>query len=388
MTRDLILICVSLLTWGIGEGAFFSFIPLYLEQLGAKPVEIGGILGGFSFAAMLVHLPAGYLSDKVGRKPLMVAAWAIGFIAIFFMIASKSLWFFVPSLLLYGSTSFVVSPMNSYIANASSRYSVARLFTLVSAAYNFGAMFGPLIGGQIAEKFSLHHIFYFAAVLTGISTIIILFIRPQVTSPAPKASAAFQSIFNREYTLFLIILFVMIFSTYLPQPLTPNFLQNQHQMAVSTIGLLFFINGCGIVIFNLLVGFLSAFRGWILSQFFVMLFSLVLWKCANLPLLMLGFFLLGGFRAARSMGTAQLRAFVKAESLGIAFGFAESANALALILASLLAGYLYEIQPVMMYWVSILLTAGAVLLAYVFHRMTHPKHPYEYSTEGISGDSN
>jgi MFS family permease len=369
MTRDLVLISFSLLTWGLGEGAFFSFIPLYLQHLGAKPIAIGGILGGFSFAAMLVHLPAGYLSDKLGRRPLLISAWAIGFIAVIFMVSSNTLLPFVISLFIYGSTGFVVAPLNSYLVHSSSRLSTARLFTLVSAAYNFGAMFGPLIGGQIGEHFSLRHIFVFTAILTGFSTFLIYFIRPQPVSPASKTTSIVRSIFNREYVLFVLVLFVMVFATYLPQPLTPNFLQNQHKLAVSTIGTLFFLNGLGIVVFNLLVGSLSAFRGWMISQFFVILFAVILWKCNSLPLFGLAFFILGGFRAARTMGTAQLRAFVEPDNMGVAFGFAETINALALILASIFAGYLYAIRPDSMYWVSVILTLIAIALAFGFHRI-------------------
>jgi hypothetical protein len=45
MTPDLLLIGLSLLTWGLGEGAFFIFQPIYLQELGADPVQIG-LLGG------------------------------------------------------------------------------------------------------------------------------------------------------------------------------------------------------------------------------------------------------------------------------------------------------------------------------------------------------
>ncbi len=44
MNRDLIIVAISLATWGIGEGLFFFFQPLYLEELGANPVQIGDIL--------------------------------------------------------------------------------------------------------------------------------------------------------------------------------------------------------------------------------------------------------------------------------------------------------------------------------------------------------
>ena len=67
MTRDFLYVIISLFTWGVGEGAFFYFQPLFLEELGASPIVIGAILGGVGVAMTVVHIPAGYLADRFGR---------------------------------------------------------------------------------------------------------------------------------------------------------------------------------------------------------------------------------------------------------------------------------------------------------------------------------
>ena len=78
MTPSLVLVGFSLFAWGIGEGMFLYFVPLYLEQLGADPVTIGSVFGAFGLAMMVAHIPAGYLSDRIGRRPMIWAAWIIG----------------------------------------------------------------------------------------------------------------------------------------------------------------------------------------------------------------------------------------------------------------------------------------------------------------------
>ncbi len=65
MSRDLILLGFSLMTWGIGEGMFFIFQPLYLQQLGASPVTIGVIFGAAGIAMTVAHIPAGHLADRI-----------------------------------------------------------------------------------------------------------------------------------------------------------------------------------------------------------------------------------------------------------------------------------------------------------------------------------
>ncbi len=77
MSRDLILLGFSLMTWGVGEGMFFIFQPLYLQQLGANPVTIGAIFGAAGIAMTVAHIPAGHLADRIGRKPLLLASWIL-----------------------------------------------------------------------------------------------------------------------------------------------------------------------------------------------------------------------------------------------------------------------------------------------------------------------
>ena len=91
MKRDLLLIAVAMFAWGLGEGLFIYFQPLYLQELGANPIMIGTILGGFGLAMTVSHIPAGYLADRIGRKPLMVAAFITGSVATWTMALANGL---------------------------------------------------------------------------------------------------------------------------------------------------------------------------------------------------------------------------------------------------------------------------------------------------------
>jgi MFS family permease len=110
MSFDILIIAIAMFTWGIGEGLFLNFQPIYLQQLGADPLRIGVILSGFGFMMTISHIPAGYLSDRFGRKPLMIAAWILGLGATLIMALAPSLEIFVTGMLLYGLTMFVLSP--------------------------------------------------------------------------------------------------------------------------------------------------------------------------------------------------------------------------------------------------------------------------------------
>lgn len=100
----------------------------------------------------LAHIPAGYLADRIGRRPLMWTSWCLGFIATWIMALANSLLVFVAGLWLYGLTFFVMSPMNSYATAARGKLKIGQALLLISASYNLGMVFGPLLGGYKATR--------------------------------------------------------------------------------------------------------------------------------------------------------------------------------------------------------------------------------------------
>ncbi len=75
---------------------------------------------------MVAHIPAGYLADRIGRKPLLVAAWVAGLLAAWIMALARTLPVFVTGMLFYGFTAFVSAPMNSYVTSARGKLSPVR----------------------------------------------------------------------------------------------------------------------------------------------------------------------------------------------------------------------------------------------------------------------
>jgi len=361
MNRNLTLVAISMLIWGIGEGLFFYFQPIYLEQLGADPVRIGAILGAVGIMMTVSHIPAGYLSDRIGRKPLMVAAWFSGILATWAMALANTLTVFVVGMLFYGSTLFVLSPLNSYVTAARGKWSVGRAFTFIGAAFNLGGVIGPIVGGQIGDLIGLRTNFFIAGILFIISTVLIIFIRPQPVEPVPQQVASFSWWQNQRYLGYLLIVFLVVFATYLAQPLTPNFLHYERDLSLNKIGPLYAVSAIGTVVLNLLT--ISARVGFLIAQIAVALFSLILWQTTGFPAYLLAFFLLGGFKTTRALATAQVRTLVHQAKMGLAYGLTETISSTAMILAPILAGLLYAREPVGVYIVSIALILLSFLVS-------------------------
>lgn len=365
MNRDLILVSIALFTWGIGESSYFYFQPIYLEKLGASNIAIGTILGAVGMTMAIVHIPAGYLADRWGRRKLLWAAWILGFLSALVMTLAKSLPVFVSGMILYAVTVFVSSPLSSYITAARGKYSVGRAMTLITAIYSAGSIAGPLIGGFIGNKFGLEKVYPFAAGVFFISTIMVLNLRPQPIE-LKSEQQGLGGLLKRPFILYLIVIFIVFFALNFPQPLTPNFLQNERGLSLRAIGQVGAAGSLGNVILNLLFGSMNAFPGFLFSQLSVGAFAFILWQGSGLPLYILGYILLGGFRAARSLSVAQAQNLVDKANMGLAYGLIDSVSMGTVFLVSPLVGYLYDINPEIIYPTTIIMIVFSLIISLRF----------------------
>lgn len=372
MNRSLMWLGVSLFTWGIGEAMFIIFQPIYLQQLGADPRTIGWILGAAGLMMTLVPIPAGHISDLWGRKQMLVAAWIFGVLATIIMASAKSLVMFVIGVLMYGLTLFVVSPLDSYLTAARGSWSVGRVITFSGIVYNAGAMIGPVIGGWIGDHFGLHTVYVIAAYIFVFSTIFIFQIESQPRDHHDPDSPPADLLTNRRYLGFLAVFFVVALVTYLPQPLTPNFLRTERVLSLTQIGTLGSIGGVGNTIFNFLLGMLEARTGFLFGQLGVIAYAFLLWKGTGFGWFAIAYFMLGGFRALRGLGVAQVRPLVHESQMGLAYGIAETLGAATTLAIPPLAGYLYSYNPFLIYPVALVAIAIGFVISLLF--TPHSKH--------------
>lgn len=345
MTRDLRLVAASLFFWGLGEATWYFFEPLYLQHLGADPFQIGVIIGLSGLALTLTHLPAGYISDRFGRRQIMFAGWLTGVASAVIMYMANSLTVFTLGVVFYSFTGFVISPLNSYITHARSGWSVTRTLTTIGAMYSLGAIFGPPIGGWVAERFDLRSVFGVACLIFCLSTAIILFAGPQPVAER-EPGGSLRSVF--AYTAlgrFLPLVFVSIFAMYLSWPLTPNFLQNERGVSVTQIGYFGALNSLGLVLLNLGLGRLNARRGFVFAQIAMAASIVLIWQGAGAPWFAAGYLLAGAYRTAHSMLLAQAEGLVRPADLGLAYGAIETISGAVIVIAAPIAGLLYGVRP-------------------------------------------
>ena len=364
MNRNLLLVTISLFFWGIGEGFFFYFQPLYLQELGAEPLLIGGILGSMGFAMAIAQIPAGYLSDRFGARRIMWSSWFLGTLAAWTMALATSLPMFVIGMALYGLTGFVIAPMNSYITNVRGNLSVGRALALPSGFYSLGAVIGPIVGGIVADRLELKAVYFIAGGLFIVSTAIVLFVQKKAeTHHSDQESIQPRGLLrNFKFLGLLGIIFVTLFAMYLPQPFTPSFLQNQQALSRTTIGILGSFGSLGSAVAMLALSNLKSVYGFLISQIWLVLFVLLFIKGKTVPMFGLAYFFVGGYRLCRVMVLAIARPLVHPQETGLAYGMIETVSSFTVILAPILAGFLYRSDPYSVYNVALVLLVCVLLV--------------------------
>lgn len=364
MNRNLRLVTISLWVWGIGEGFFVYFQPLYLQELGADPLLIGGILGAMGIAMAVAQIPAGYLSDRFGSRSIMWISWIMGTTAAWVMALANSLPMFVVGMTLYGLTGFVVAPMNSYITNVRGDLSVGRALALPSGFYSLGAVIGPILGGIVADQLKLRAVYFIAGGLFILSTLIILFAQKKSeVHHADLDSTQKKGLFkNYKFLGFLLIVFITLFAMYLPQPFTPSFLQNQQGLSRTTIGILGAFGSLGSAVAMLGLSNLKSWAGFLISQLWLVLFAFLFLTGESVFLFGMAYFFIGGYRLCRIMVLAIARPLIHPEETGLAYGLIETVSSITVILAPVLAGALYKNDPFSIYQITLFLLISVIAL--------------------------
>lgn len=364
MNRNLLLVTLAMGTWGVGEGFFIYFQPLYLQEWGADPLLIGGIYGAMGIAMALAQIPAGYLSDRLGSRNIMWLSWILGTVSAWTMALANSLPLFVVGLVFYGLAGFVMAPMNSYITNARGNYSIGRAIAIPSGVYSLGTVIGPIIGGVVADQLGFQAVYIIAGLIFIISTTIILFVKknPEVHQVDQESINTKGLLKNTRFMGFLAVVLITTFVLYLPQPFTPSFLQNQQHLTNSTIGILGAFGSLGSALAMLFLSQMGSLAGFFISQLMLVIFFVIFLQGNNTILFGLGYVFVGGYRLCRVMVLSIGRTLIHPAETGLAYGLIETMNAITMIVAPILAGALYRYDPYSMYRVGLILLLGVLVM--------------------------
>ncbi|MEM6616420.1 MAG: TCR/Tet family MFS transporter [Pseudomonadota bacterium] len=176
----------------MGIGIIIPVTPDLVSELGGIPLSEAALWAGylsFSFATMqFLFAPIiGNLSDRFGRRPILISSLAMLAIDYMIMAAASALWVLFVGRLLAGVFSATHSTANAYMADIYPQGERAKAFGLIGAAFGLGFVVGPVIGG-IAGEFGTRVPFIAAAILAGANAIYGYLVVPETLKPENRRS--------------------------------------------------------------------------------------------------------------------------------------------------------------------------------------------------------
>lgn len=154
----------------MGFGLMIPLLPFYAEHFGASAFSVGLLLSVFALCQLLAGPPLGQLSDRIGRKPVLVIS-QIGTLAGYILLAlSNTLWLVFVARIIDGLTAGNISVAHAYVSDNTPREQRTKAFGIVGAAFGLGMLFGPSLGGLLARH-SLTTPIWGACVLSALSII-------------------------------------------------------------------------------------------------------------------------------------------------------------------------------------------------------------------------
>ncbi len=177
----------------LGFGIVIPVLPFYAEgtHFNATPRTIGLLFASYSVMQLIFSPVLGRLSDKYGRRPVLlisIIGTGIGFLILGF---ATTLWMLFLGRILDGITGGNISTAQAYIADITTKEERAKGMGLLGAAFGLGFIFGPAIGG-ILSRWGIHVPFLFAAGLCFANAVLLYFTLPEtITQDHPaRVSAA------------------------------------------------------------------------------------------------------------------------------------------------------------------------------------------------------
>ncbi|WP_374711176.1 MFS transporter [Roseiflexus sp.] len=134
----------------VGYGMIVPLLPFYVQRVAPGATLVGILSGFYAMAQFLVGPMLGSLSDRFGRRPVLIACLSGTSLAYLLLAIADSLPLLVLALLIDGITGGNLSIAQALIADSTTPDRRARGLGLIGAAFGLGLMVGPVIGGMLS----------------------------------------------------------------------------------------------------------------------------------------------------------------------------------------------------------------------------------------------
>jgi DHA1 family tetracycline resistance protein-like MFS transporter len=173
----------------LGLTIILPLLPFYAERFGATPFVIGLLVSAYAVCQLISGPVLGRISDRMGRKPLLLVSQAGTLIGFFILAWASSLWMVFLSRIIDGATAGNISLAQAYISDITKPEERAKSFGVIGIAFGIGFLIGPGISGFLSQ-FGYQVPILAAAGLSATSILATTFLLPSGHAHPPGSSDA------------------------------------------------------------------------------------------------------------------------------------------------------------------------------------------------------
>ncbi len=172
--KQLLLFSTVILLFSSFIGAIITVHPLYLKQFVEQPALVGLIAALSSLTGLTLSLPVGTLSDKIGRKRMLIGAFLLISVVLFAFFINTRLYTLIGLQIVFGA---LMAPVwivgEAFIKDISPTKKRGEFRSFFGTFANAGMLMGSLIGGFLAAGFGIRSPYFFAAILLFVPLILV-----------------------------------------------------------------------------------------------------------------------------------------------------------------------------------------------------------------------
>ncbi|WP_172255240.1 MFS transporter [Saccharibacillus deserti] len=360
----------------LGQGMVIPILPDYLKQFDAAGTAAGYLVAAFGAAQFLFSPIGGQLSDRLGRKKLIVAGLLFTVVSDYLFAIGHTLPLLYAARFIGGiGLGLMVPSVMAYVADSTTPATRAKGMGYLGAAMNLGMVLGPGLGGLIAE-FGIRVPYYCAAALSLLAAGLSLLLRETLT-PEKRAAAGtrrrepilrqISDSFRTPYFRYLLLVFVMTLGLINYETVYALFVEQKYGFDARSISIVITLGAvigivCQIWLLDRAVrryGEIRLIRFSLVLASAALLLMLVKFNLAYLLIVSAVFFAFNSFLRP-TVGT--LIANAAEDRQGYAAGLNTTYSSLGSIVGPLLAGWLFDVQLNLPYILGALILLAALFL--------------------------
>ncbi len=173
----------------VGFGIVLPLLPFYAESFGATALLVGLLSTSFSLMQLLFAPVWGRLSDRVGRRPIILLGLLGSAVSYLIFGLAHSLAVLFVARIFAGIAGANISTAQAYIADSTPAEQRAKGMGLIGAAYGLGFIFGPAIGG-VLSRYGFAAPAFFAAILAFANFAAACWLLPESLAPSKRRSGS------------------------------------------------------------------------------------------------------------------------------------------------------------------------------------------------------